>query len=90
MSSNRYKKSQSTMIKFSNIPEDLESSELRHLINEWAPSGIGKVFIVRKEWGCYGMVEFRNESEADYAIKALHKTKFDKLIIELEKLPNRY
>ena len=89
MSYNRNKK-KSVMLKFSNIPDDLYKDELRKLISEWGPSGIGKVFMVRKDWGQFGMVEFFNSDEADYAVRALNKTKFDKFIIDVEKLSNRY
>ena len=82
----------SVMVKFSNIPDDLEQHELRHLVYEWGPSGIGKVFVVKRDWGIrYGMVEFTKESEADYAVLALNKTKFgENLIINVDKLPRRF
>lgn len=79
--SNKRNNSKTYCIKISNLPSDISASELNNLIKPWAKIGninFGKSLIK------VAYIDFYNLDEAEYFVKALNKTPFDKLIIDVE------
>lgn len=74
-------KSKVTVIKMSNLPDDITLSELNELIQPWG--SIGKINIGKSNFKT-AYVDFYNKLEAEYFVKALDKTPFDYLIMNVE------
>ncbi len=69
------------VIKISNLPDDITVLELNELVSEWGK--IGRINISNYDnTTCY--IDFYFENEALYFIKALDKTPFDNLILNVE------
>lgn len=68
-------------IKISNLPEDITIKELNDLIRPW-----GKIGNINfgKSINKTAYIDFYDKSEAEYFVKALDKTPFDNLIIDVE------
>jgi len=70
--------------KITNLPTDLSEEDLLELLYEWGTVKRLKVLNYSESSTAY--IDFRNEEEVDYFIKALDKTPFGNLIITVEKL----
>ncbi len=69
------------VIKISNLPEDITVPELNELVSEWGR--IGRINISNYDnTTCY--IDFYFEDEALYFIKAIDKTPFDNVILNVE------
>lgn len=71
-------------VKMSNLPTDVSEEELRNLLYEWGH--VIRLKVLQYEESSTAYLEFAEEEEVDYLIKALHKTAFDNRIIDLDKL----
>ena len=71
-------------VKMSNLPTDVSEEELRNLLYEWGH--LVRLKVLQYEESSTAYLEFAEEEEVDYLIKALHKTAFDNRIIDLDKL----
>ncbi len=69
------------VIKISNLPDDITVPELNELVGEWGK--IGRINISNYDnTTCY--IDFYFEDEALYFIKAIDKTPFDNVILNVE------
>ncbi len=69
------------VIKISNLPDDITVPELNELVSEWGR--IGRINISNYDnTTCY--IDFYFEDEALYFIKAIDKTPFDNVILNVE------
>lgn len=79
--SRRIDKRKIVVIKISNLPEDITVNELNELVGEWGK--IGRINISTYDnTTCY--IDFYFKDEAEYFIKAIDKTPFDNLILNVE------
>jgi RNA recognition motif-containing protein len=72
-------------VKISNLPDDITQTELNDLVSEWGK--IGRVNISAYEHKS-GFIDFYYKDEAEYFVKALDRTKFDYMIINVEIIQN--
>lgn len=72
-------------VKISNLPDDITQTELTSLVSEWGK--IGRINISAYEHKS-GFVDFYYMDEAEYFVKALDRTKFDYMIINVEIVQN--
>jgi RNA recognition motif-containing protein len=68
-------------VRISNLPDDIIVEELNELISEWGK--IGRINISAYEHKS-AFIDFYYKDEAEYFVKALHKTPFDHLILDVE------
>ncbi len=69
------------VIKISNLPQDITVPELNELVSEWGK--IGRINISTYDnTTCY--IDFYFKDEAIYFMKAIDKTPFDNLILNVE------
>lgn len=68
-------------VKISNLPYDITVPELNELVSEWGK--IGRINLNNYDnTTCY--IDFYFKDEAEYFIKALDKTPFDNLILNVD------
>ena len=81
-----YHKNKNTKVRISNLPQDVTVKELNELISEWGQ--IGRINIKninnRDTKITVAFIDFYNKDEAEYFLKALHKTSFDHCILDIE------
>jgi RNA recognition motif-containing protein len=68
-------------VRMSNLPDDITVPELNELVCQWGK--IGRINISAYE-NKSGFIDFYYMDEAEYFIKALDKTPFDHLILNVE------
>lgn len=68
-------------VRISNLPDDITVPELNELVSKWGK--IGRINISAYE-NKSGFIDFYYMDEAEYFIKALDKTPFDHLILNME------
>lgn len=74
-----------TTVKISNLPFDISENELWDLTKEWG--NIKKIKVVKLDNNtAISYITFKYENQADYFIKALHKTNFEYYIIHIIKV----
>ena len=78
---NRYK---TFKVKITDLPNDITDNELLELLYEWGD--IAHINIKNYKDTSIAYIEFKSEVQADYFIKALDKTYFEYLIINISKL----
>ena len=79
--SQRIDKRKIVVIKISNLPNDITVPELNELVGEWGK--IGRINISNYDnTTCY--IDFYFEDEALYFIKAIDKTPFENVILNVE------
>jgi hypothetical protein len=79
----RIDKRKIVVVKISNLPNDITVPELNELVSEWGK--IGRINISNYDnTTCY--IDFYFEDEALYFIKAIDKTPFDNLILNVERV----
>jgi hypothetical protein len=71
-------------VKISYLPVNMTEYELNNLLIDWG--SIGKIKLLNYDDYSNVYIDFNNEEEADYFVKALHKTPFDHEIINVEKI----
>ena len=70
------------VIKISHLPKDITVQELNELVSPWGEIGNINIKIYTEIICCY--IDFYNQEESDYFIKAIDSTPFDNLIIRAE------
>jgi len=90
---NHYKKynkrnwnNNSTTVKIDNLPLDMTKDELTKLVNEW-----GRISRVNLNFYqcCVAYIDFNSRDDAEYFAKALDRTGFDNVIINVTVLESR-
>ena len=71
-------------IKISYLPVNITEYELNNLLTDWG--NISKIKLLNYDDYSNVYIDFNNENEADYFVKALHKTPFEQEIINVEKI----
>ena len=71
-------------VKITDLPNDITDNEILELLYEWGD--ISHVNIKNYTDTSIAYIEFKDEKQADYFIKALDKTYFEYLIISIIKL----
>ena len=71
-------------IKISYLPVNMTEYELNNLLIDWG--SINKIKLLNYDDYSNVYIDFNNEEEADYFVRALHKTPFDQEIINVEKI----
>lgn len=87
MRSNRnYQRNKNTKVRISNLPRDITVKELNDLLSDWG--NIGRINIRnicnRDTKITIAFIDFYNNDEADYFVKAIDKTPFDHCILDVE------
>ena len=70
-----------TCVKISNLPQDITPKELNNLIQPWGY--IGNINF-GKSYNIVAYIDFFKKTEAEYFVKALDRTPFDNVIINVE------
>lgn len=71
-------------VKISYLPFNMTEYELNNLLIDWG--SIYKIKLLNYDDYSNVYIDFNNEEESDYFVKALHKTPFDQEIINVEKI----
>lgn len=66
-------------VKLSDLPIDMSEEEMMELTCDWG--NIVKIRVINYPEASVAYIDFSNEDEADYFVKALDKTQFEFLII---------
>jgi RNA recognition motif-containing protein len=83
----KHNKTKYTTVRISNLPNDIIYEELSELVYEWGK--IGRINITNNE-NKSAFIDFYYKDEAEYFVKALDRTPFDSLIINVEILDKNY
>ena len=90
---NRFDKSERTekierkplhKVKMSNLPVDINEEELNELLYDWGH--IVRLKLLNYENNSIAYIEFKDKEPANYIVEALHKTPFDHIILDVERL----
>jgi hypothetical protein len=68
-------------VKISELPNDITEREIMELTYDWG--NIVKIKVLNYSENSVAYIDFKFEDQADYFIKALHKTKFEYLILNV-------
>lgn len=71
-------------VKMSNLPVDMTEAELNDLLYEWGH--VVRMRLLNYESSSTAYIEFKEKEAADYIVQALHKTPFEHILIEVERL----
>ena len=71
-------------VKITNLPTDMTEEELNELLYEWGT--VKHLRLLNYENSSTAYVEFRFSDEVDYFVKALDKTPFGYIMINVEKI----
>ena len=71
-------------VKISNLPIDMQEEELYELLYEWGH--VVKLRLLNYDSNSIAYIEFKEIEAADYFVKALDKTPFDHLMLDVERL----
>ena len=71
-------------VKISNLPTNMTEEELNELLYEWGT--IKHLRLLNYENSSTAYVEFRYSDEVDYFVKALDKTPFEYIMLNVEKI----
>lgn len=71
-------------VKMSNLPIDINEEELNELLYDWGH--IVRLRLLNYENNSIAYIEFKDKEPADYIVEALHKTPFDHIILDVERL----
>jgi hypothetical protein len=75
-------------VRITNLPNDITIEELSDLMHEWGK--IGRVNINNYNESTSGFIDFYFRDEAEYFVKALDRTPFERMIIGVEILDGKY
>jgi hypothetical protein len=75
-------------VKMGSLPLDITQEELANLLYDWGHVTNIKVIPYVDTGNSTAYVEFKNEEEVDYLVKALDRTPFGYLMMSVEKLDN--
>lgn len=71
-------------VKMSNLPIDINEEELHELLYDWGH--VVRLRLLNYENNSTAYIEFKDKEPADYIVEALHKTPFDHIILDVERL----
>jgi RNA recognition motif-containing protein len=71
-------------VKMSNLPIDINEEELNELLYDWGH--VVRLRLLNYENNSTAYIEFKDKEPADYIVDALHKTPFDNIILDVERL----
>jgi RNA recognition motif-containing protein len=71
-------------VKITNLPTDMTEEELNELLYEWGT--VKHLRLLNYENSSTAYVEFRYPDEVDYFVKALDKTPFEYIMLNVEKI----
>jgi len=84
----KYLKKNVNKVKMGSLPLDITPEELSNLLYDWGHVTNIKVIPYVDTGNSTAYVEFKNEEEVDYLVKALDRTPFGYLVMTVEKLDN--
>ena len=71
-------------VKMSNLPVDMSEEELYELLYEWGH--VVRMRLLNYESNSTAYIEFKDKEPADYIVKALDKTPFEHIMLDVERL----
>jgi len=71
-------------VRMSNLPQDMTEEELLELLYDWG--NVIRMRVLNYNLNSTAYIEFKNQDEADYLVKALDKTPFEHIMINVERL----
>lgn len=71
-------------VKMSNLPQDMTEEELLELLYDWG--NVIRMRVLNYNQNSTAYIEFKNQDEADYLVKALDKTPFEHIMLSVERL----
>ena len=71
-------------VKISNLPFDMSEEELNELLYEWGH--VVRLRLLNYESNSTAYIEFKDKEAADYIVKALDKTPFEHIMLDVERL----
>jgi RNA recognition motif-containing protein len=71
-------------IKMSNLPTDMTDEELQELLYEWGH--VIRLRVLNYQDNSTAYIEFKTEEEAEYLVKALHKTPFESILLDVSRI----
>jgi hypothetical protein len=77
-----YRKNKVYTIKINNLPEDMSENEMQELTYDWGH--IKNIKIIKYNKISVAYVDFEYLEEAEYFVKALDKTPFEYMILEVK------
>ena len=82
--SERFERKPLHKVKMSNLPVDINEEELNELLYDWGH--VVRLRLLNYENNSTAYIEFKDKEPADYIVEALHKTPFDHIILDVERL----
>jgi len=84
---NKYERKPLHKVKMSNLPFDITEDELNELLyNLYNGKYVVRMRLLNYENNSTAYIEFKEEEAADYIVEALHKTPFDHIMLDVERL----
>ena len=71
-------------VKMSNLPVDMSEEELYELLYEWGH--VVRMRLLNYESNSTAYIEFKDKEPAEYIVKALDKTPFEHIMLDVERL----
>jgi uncharacterized protein (DUF1919 family) len=71
-------------VKISELPIDMSEGEMCELLNEWGR--VYKCKVINYENASVSFIDFENEEQANYFVKALDNTPFDHKVIRVSRV----
>jgi len=71
-------------VKMSNLPNDMTDDELLELLYEWG--NVIRLRVLNYQDNSTAYIEFKTEEEADYLVKALDRTPFEYIMLDVSRL----
>jgi hypothetical protein len=71
-------------VKMSNLPKNMLEEELLELLYDWG--NVVRMRVLNYDQNSTAYIEFKNQDEADYLVKALDKTPFEYIMLNVERL----
>jgi hypothetical protein len=71
-------------VKMSNLPRDMTEEELLELLYDWG--NVIRMRVLNYNENSTAYIEFKNQDEADYLVKALDKTPLEHIMLNVERL----
>lgn len=82
--SERFERKPLHKVKMSNLPVDINEEELNELLYDWGH--VVRLRLLNYENNSTAYIEFKDKEPADYIVEALHKTPFEHIILDVERL----
>ena len=87
LNKNKYERKPLHKVKMSNLPADITEDELNELLyNLYNGKYVVRMQLLNYEHNSTAYIKFKEEEAADYIVTALHKTPFDHIMLDVERL----